>query len=212
MNKNALPIGILICLVIGGVFFLQFRSSQLTNSKESKPTPVAAQNTITDRPTCIPTFSDGDGPYYLDDAPFRQVLVPESNPSERFVVSGKVVSTDCSTPLSNVVLDIWQANDEGVYDDEWYRGRVTTGSDGEYSFTTVIPKGYSEGTAYRPPHIHFKVWQDEKLLVTSEMFLPEALENNIDPAFVLRLSGNNEDGVITHYGNHTIVIPNYPSK
>ncbi len=206
MKQTIGTLSLFIILLIGGVFLLQSRAAQLSGGIEQGSNQKSNQDLNSD-PSCIPTFRDDDGPYYQPNSPFREIFVPDDSSLERFVVSGKVVSSDCSTPLSNVVLDVWHADDGGNYSDQWYRGRVRTNSTGEYKFTTVLPKGYSEGTSYRSPHIHFKIWDEDVLLVTSKMYLPEALNNNIDLAYTLQLSGKNEDGIITHYGSHTIIVP-----
>lgn len=153
---------------------------------------------------CIPTFLDGGGPYYEPNTPFRANIAPDSNQGTALTVRGKVLAADCKTPLANHILDVWQANESGNYEDSWYRGRVVTDSEGTYEFTTVIPKGYGEGTAFRPPHIHFKVWNQDKLLITSQMFLPESKNQGIDDAYIMQLTQSSDK---TYLGEHVIVVP-----
>ncbi len=157
---------------------------------------------------CVATFVDGGGPYYKPDAPFRELIADTNAEGEILTVTGKVLFYDCETPLDNAVLDIWQANAEGNYEDEWYRGKVTADEEGNYTFTTVVPKGYGEGTGYRPPHIHFKVHYNDRELITSQMFFPEVKgREGFDDAYIMELETVENDGVITHKGYHNIILP-----
>lgn len=163
----------------------------------------ANYNSIFPAKVCIPAFLDGGGPYYKENAPFRQSLSPDENNGQKLIVSGKLLLSDCKSVVKNAILDIWQANESGNYEGEWYRGRVNVDEDGFYKFETVIPKGYGEGTGYRPPHIHFKVWKDNKLIITSQMFLPEASNQKIEKVYIIETKKKGD----FFYGKHNIILP-----
>lgn len=171
------------------------------------PGPSLDNRLLSSRVTCTPTFQDGGGPYYQPDAPMRDSLAPVGHKGEELTVTGRVLQSDCVTPLTHVVVDVWQANESGNYDDEWYRGRVETNDNGEYSITTVVPKGYGSGSGFRPPHIHFKIWQGDTLLITSQMFLPESKNQGIEDAYIMRVESQEKKGVISHRGFHNIILP-----
>lgn len=157
---------------------------------------------------CIPTFADGDGPYYYPNAPERNKIVPEKNGGERLIIEGKVLKNDCKTVILNAMLDIWQADEKGEYQKDWYRGKVRVDTNGRYTFETVIPKGYGEGTAHRPPHIHFKVVVDKKVLITSEMFFPEVKGRaGFDDTYIMKLEEKYSWGKKVFYGYHDIILP-----
>lgn len=157
---------------------------------------------------CIPTFQDGDGPYYISNAPFRDVLVPATASGEVLRVRGTLFRNDCKTAVAGAVIDIWQADDTGTYTPDWYRGRITTDKNGSYDFRTVMPKGYGEGTGYRPPHIHFKVWEQDVLRITSEMFFPEVRGRaGFADAYIMKLKSRTKLGKIEHEGYHDIILP-----
>lgn len=156
---------------------------------------------------CTPTFADGGGPYYQPNAPFRQNIAPENHTGEKLIVQGKVLAADCQTIIPGTVLDIWQANESGSYEDEWYRGQITVAEDGSYMFETVIPQGYGQGTGYRPPHIHFKAYRDGQLIITSQMFLPAARNQQIEEAYIMQVESQEQDGQTVHQGYHDIVLP-----
>lgn len=167
------------------------------------------QNTIDNHVSgCKPAFRDGGGPYYLPNSPFRNKIVPEENKGDQLMVAGKIVMNDCATPVANAVLDIWQANESGSYEDAWYRGQIKTDSEGNYLFETVIPKGYGEGTGYRPPHIHFKVFIDNKEVVTSQMFFPESKDTpGFDDEYIMEVESTTKNGKKLYKASHTIVLP-----
>jgi protocatechuate 3,4-dioxygenase alpha subunit len=67
-------------------------------------------------------------------------------------ITGRVVQLD-GRALDNVVLEIWQADAQGRFDNPEFFGwgRAATDADGVYVFKTVKP-GAAEG---RAPHINF---------------------------------------------------------
>lgn len=157
---------------------------------------------------CIPTFTDGGGPYYRPDSPIRNKIVPEGAVGDKLVVTGQILLSDCKTSVGNASLDLWQADAEGYYQDEWYRGRVNADEDGRYQFETIIPQGYGEGTGYRPPHIHFKVFIGEMEIITSQMFFPEARGRpGFNDAYIMELIDFQDNGTTIYYGYHDIILP-----
>lgn len=157
---------------------------------------------------CVPTFVDGGGPYYKENAPFREKIVPSETNGEKLIVRGRVLKNDCATPVEGAVLDIWQASENGSYEEEYYRGKVRSGEDGEYEFETVVPKGYGEGTAFRPPHIHFKVFIDDRQIITSQMFFPEVRgRQGFNDAYIMSLKSTKHFGKYSHEGQHDIILP-----
>ena len=67
-------------------------------------------------------------------------------------ITGRVTQAD-GRALDNVVLEIWQADSEGRFDNAGFFGwgRAATDANGIYRFRTIKPGGY-EG---RAPHINF---------------------------------------------------------
>ncbi len=106
-------------------------------------------------------------------------------------VRGRVSDEDGS-PVSGVVMELWQANAAGKYVHEMDdhiapidpnfigQGRLATDDDGRYRFFTIKPGAYpvlSSGWWWRPPHIHFSIlgpsWMSR--LVTQIFFPGEPL-------------------------------------
>ena len=129
---------------------------------------------------CTTTKRDlyGLGPFHERNAPFRMSLVGPGEPGQRLTITGRVTGRDCVTPLENVVIDVWGANNAGCYteidangqltdsctprasDPYNLRGRLRTNSYGIYGFTTIVPGRYLNGSRYRPSHLHFIITPD----------------------------------------------------
>ncbi|MBT8359612.1 MAG: hypothetical protein KJO32_01565, partial [Deltaproteobacteria bacterium] len=75
-----------------------------------------------------------------------------------------------------------------------------TDTEGKYSFNTIIPGKYEP----RPPHIHFKVWVDEKVVLTSQMYIVtgEKKSSNINELLKLNVTKNKKQ---KYYGFFRIV-------
>jgi catechol 1,2-dioxygenase len=109
------------------------------------------------------------GPFYRSGAPFRAKVTPPLEPGTVLVISGRVWGIDSRKPLPLTVLDIWQANAQGRYDNDdpsrppdkdvfKYRTRLVTDETGYYEFETIHPAAYKIGPdAWRPSHIHYLV-------------------------------------------------------
>lgn len=106
--------------------------------------------------SCELTGSDILGPKYREGAPYRYQIADPSEPGERFFVNGRVQDRSC-VALAGAVVEVWQADDTGIYDDTSpefrLRGRAAIDASGEYGFETILPGVYLG----RPRHLHFMV-------------------------------------------------------
>lgn len=112
---------------------------------------------------CDKTTADyfGEGPFYTDQPPRieNNLLASIAEPGERLVISGRVLNLECSEFIPDTIVDIWQADHEGSYDNEGYklRGFTKSNAQGFYLFETILPGKYRNGSDFRPSHIHIKV-------------------------------------------------------
>jgi protocatechuate 3,4-dioxygenase beta subunit len=102
-------------------------------------------------------------------------------------LSGRILDAKGS-PLRNALVEIWQCDNKGVYihttdssrkaRDTNFQGfgRFLTGSSGEYYFRTIKPVPYTG----RTPHIHFKVKQSGKELLTTQCYIKGFAGNERD--------------------------------
>ena len=140
---------------------------------------------------CRATESDILGPYYRFGAPFRSRLADASEPGDRLIVSGTVLSADCRTPVPGALVEIWQANHAGVYDTSLpgnftevttfhLRGMLYTNEQGRYEIETIMPGRYpvppnlpgleKYGGLTRPAHIHFRVMESLHVPLTTQLY------------------------------------------
>jgi len=119
------------------------------------PFKLKAQITL----DCEPTTTDILGPFFSEGAPETNSIIPEDYEGDRLFLSGTLSSTDCDRAISNAVMDFWQADEHGNYDNVGFnfRGKIITDENGNYSLETIIPGKYLNGSQYRPSHIHLKV-------------------------------------------------------
>ncbi len=139
--------------------------------------------------SCDATRSDVEGPFYTANAPTRAALADENEPGERIRIEGNIVdATDCATGLGGYTLDLWHADDAGVYDNEGFklRGKTTAADDGSFVIDTVMPGSYPD----RPVrHIHLKIRHpDGRELLTTQIYFegdPELDDRHSGPRVAL---------------------------
>ncbi|HWQ84474.1 MAG TPA: hypothetical protein VN363_07910 [Anaerolineales bacterium] len=129
-----------------------------------------------------------EGPYFKSGSPERNSLLDPGIPGTRLTLTGYVLTADCQ-PVANALLEFWQADANGVYDNAGYtlRGHQFSDENGKYLLETVIPGIYTG----RTEHIHFKVQAPGGPVLTSQLFFPDVAENQsdriFDPSLVLPL-------------------------
>ncbi|TCO61065.1 carbohydrate-binding protein [Actinocrispum wychmicini] len=143
-------------------------------------------------PTLTPSCHDGDdetppqieGPYFKPNSPLRTVLATSNTPGTPLTLTGYVFGLACK-PLANVLLDFWQADDNGAYDNSGFtfRGHQFTNAQGVFTLTTIVPGLYPGRTR----HIHVKVQAPNKPILTTQLYFPGEPRNNTDAYFDPRL-------------------------
>lgn len=131
---------------------------------------------------------------------FGNVLVGPATRGERIAIEGRVLD-GTGTPLSDVLIEIWQANSEGRYNhpadrqnkalDDDFRGWGRAGSDfatGLYRFETIKPGPVpGRNRAVMAPHVNFWiVARGINIGLNTRMyFSDEAAANAADPVLNL---------------------------
>ncbi|GAA1091630.1 dioxygenase [Nocardiopsis composta] len=131
-----------------------------------------------------PTPPQMEGPYFKPDSPNRSDLVVPGDPGVPLAVSGYVFTRDCR-PVAGALLDFWQADDAGVYDNAGYdyRGHQYTAADGAFRLTTIVPGLYPGRTR----HLHVKVQAPSRPVLTTQLYFPGEPRNETDLIFDPRL-------------------------
>jgi protocatechuate 3,4-dioxygenase, beta subunit len=117
---------------------------------------------------------------------------------ERIIVSGRVLDEN-GRPLTNTLVEIWQANAAGRYLHEVDQhkapldpnftgcGHTITDSEGRYRFVTIRPGEYpwrNHYNAWRPAHIHFSVFGPAfATRLVTQMYFPGDPLIPFDPIF-----------------------------
>ncbi|GIH96055.1 carbohydrate-binding protein [Planobispora siamensis] len=132
---------------------------------------------------CTPgrtTVAQTEGPYFKPNSPRRDDLTAGVS-GVRLVVTGHVFDRACR-PLDRVLMDFWQADAMGAYDNTGYRlrGHLYTGADGSYRLTTVVPGLYPGRTR----HIHVKLQAPgQPRILTTQLYFPGEPRNSTDTIY-----------------------------
>jgi protocatechuate 3,4-dioxygenase beta subunit len=128
-----------------------------------------------------PTTTDGEGPYYRAGVPAREDFNIDGVEGRVLWVSGRLLDGACGG-VAGAVLDLWHCDQAGVYDmsrpDFPFRGQVTTGEDGGFCFSTLVPPAYAGAAAgeFLQPHIHCIVTVGGARVLTTQLCFPALAE------------------------------------
>jgi protocatechuate 3,4-dioxygenase beta subunit len=131
-------------------------------------------------PACRPTAEETEGPFFKPRSPQRTSLLEPGLRGTRLMLNGVVLSAACR-PVAGALLDFWQADADGRYDNAGFhlRGHQYTDSAGRYRLETVVPGLYPGRTR----HIHVKVQAPGRSVLTTQLYFPHEARNALDPLF-----------------------------
>lgn len=157
-------------------------------------TAAAAAPVMTPTPACGPTdetVAQTEGPYFTRNSPERSSLREAGTKGTPLTVAGLVLDTRCR-PVARALLDFWQADDSGEYDNRGYRyrGHLFTDADGRFSLETVVPGLYPGRTR----HIHVKAQAPNGPVLTTQLYFPGEARNASDGIFNRALLLDVHDG------------------
>jgi protocatechuate 3,4-dioxygenase beta subunit len=126
------------------------------------------------------TVSQTEGPYFKPSSPERTELFEEGMAGQPIELVGFVLSRDCK-PIAGALLDFWQADDKGRYDNSGFRlrGHQFTDAEGRYRLRSVVPGLYPGRTR----HIHVKVQPQGGRVLTTQLYFPGEQKNRSDGLF-----------------------------
>lgn len=145
---------------------------------------LAQSATMAPTPSCVdkgaPTLSQTAGPFFKPRSPERASLLEPSMRGTRIVVTGAVLSTRCR-PIPGALLDFWQADDQGRYDNTAFRlrGHQFADDQGRYRLETIVPGLYTGRTR----HIHVRVQAPNQTVLTTQLYFPDEPGNRSDFIF-----------------------------
>lgn len=152
-------------------------------------TPAAGTPTLPPTPTCDDDDPDetprqAAGPFFTPNSPERTSLLDPGLSGTRLLLRGSVVSTDCR-PVAGALLDFWQADDGGAYDNVGFtlRGHQFTDDDGRFELETIVPGLYPG----RARHIHVHAQAPDRPVLTTQLYFPDEPDNRTDRIFAPEL-------------------------
>ena len=170
--------------------FLTLASASAATLLQNGRAQAATENPTTGaEDACILTPQSEEGPYYLDPKMVR-ADVTEGKAGVPLALRLRVIEAGSCTPIAGARVDIWHCDARGIYSafpgqgdshnidhtgKTFLRGTQMVDGNGWGTFKTIYPGWY----AGRATHIHFKVFLDERTVLTGQTFFPEALNEYI---------------------------------
>jgi protocatechuate 3,4-dioxygenase beta subunit len=151
---------------------------------KARPTPACGEGGAR-------TPAQTAGPYFKPNSPQRVSLLEPGMPGTRITIEGSVLTTDCR-PVPRALVDFWQADDRGDYDNSGFRlrGHQFTDDAGRYRLETIVPGHYPGRTR----HFHVKVQAPNRPVLTTQLYFPDEPANLRDGIFTPELVMNVRDG------------------
>ena len=144
----------------------------------------AAEAPLPPTPAChdgdAATLAQTEGPYFKPSSPERIELFEEGMAGQPIELVGLVLTRDCK-PVAGALLDFWQADGKGQYDNSGFRlrGHQFTDAEGRYRLRSVVPGVYPGRTR----HIHVKVQPRGGRVLTTQLYFPGESQNRSDGLF-----------------------------
>ena len=140
-----------------------------------------------------------EGPYYPIEKPADRdndlltVGGSQARPAGETLSLSGIVSDAAGNPVPGAIVEIWQTDSSGIYlhpgdanteqrDPNFqFYGESITGTDGVYSFWTILPGLYEP----RPRHIHVKVRLNNAIVLTTQFYFANEVSLSGDEALLL---------------------------
>ena len=144
-----------------------------------------------------------EGPYFKAGSPETANIYQAGMPGTQLVLTGYVLTADCK-PVAHALLDFWQADSGGNYDNSGYtlRGHQYSDATGHYQLVTVVPGLYPG----RTEHIHVKVQAPNGPLLTTQLFFPGVQSNDSDSIFNASLVMTVQDTANGVQGQYNFIV------
>ena len=127
-----------------------------------------------------PTLTQTEGPFFKPSSPERIELLEDGMVGQPIELVGFVLSRNCK-PIAGALVDFWQADDKGQYDNSGFRlrGHQFTDAEGRFRLRTIVPGAY----VGRTRHIHVKVQPRGGRVLITQLYFPGEAKNRSDGLF-----------------------------
>lgn len=139
------------------------------------------------------------GPFFTPNSPERRSLLDPDIAGTRLVLTGFVLSRQCQA-MPGALLDFWQADAAGIYDNLGYRlrGHQYADAAGRYQLETLVPGLYPGRTR----HLHVRVQVPGGRILTTQLYFPDEPNNRRDgifnPALVMAVQAADDSQQATY--------------
>jgi protocatechuate 3,4-dioxygenase beta subunit len=146
--------------------------------------------------TCYPQQNLAEGPYYLPSSERSKLNIKEIGHSIEIKLT--ILNINCK-PLKGLKIAIWHNNALGNYTTSKgemiseLRGFQNTDINGSVNFKTILP-GWYPG---RAPHIHIKIINKNKTLLTTQMFFKKTTTNTLYKKYPYNKRGKADTDLLT---------------
>jgi protocatechuate 3,4-dioxygenase beta subunit len=149
------------------------------------------------------TIAQTEGPFFKPDSPLKRDLSADRPRGEKMTIAGLVLDTNCR-PVAKALVQIWQADETGAYDNSGFtlRGHQLSDERGRWWFTTIMPAAYPGRTR----HIHVKVQKPGGRVLTTQLYFPDEPLNRRDGLFDRRLLMRVSGGSDGKFGRFDFVV------
>ena len=126
------------------------------------------------------TLRQTEGPFFKPSSPERVELLETGMAGQPIELVGLVLSRTCK-PHAGALLDFWQADDKGRYDNSGFRlrGHQFADAEGRFRLRSIVPGVYPGRTR----HIHVKVHPRGGRVLTTQLYFPGEAQNRSDGLF-----------------------------
>lgn len=149
------------------------------------------------------TATQTAGPYFTPNAPLKRDLAADRPRGEKMTIAGLVLDTNCR-PVVRALVQVWQADETGAYDNSGFtlRGHQFSDDQGRWWFTTIVPAAYPGRTR----HIHVKVQPPGGRELTTQLYFPGEQLNRRDGLYDQRLVMRISDAADGKFGRFDFVV------
>jgi protocatechuate 3,4-dioxygenase beta subunit len=171
----------------GGMIFaaMALKSGRAWAEEDAFPISPRGQGKVA-APDCVLSPAVAEGPYYLPLDLLRQDIT-EGKPGMPLTYSMIVLDSDCK-PYAGAIVDVWQCDKDGIY--SGYAGQATGAStlgqtflrgvqaadaNGLVQFTSIYPGWYPN----RLTHLHVKIHLGSNVVLTTNLFYPDTVNNEV---------------------------------
>ncbi len=138
---------------------------------------------------CVLTPASVAGPFYFDPK-LERADITEGHPGAPLRLRFVVIDAATCVPIPRARIDVWHTRADGFYSGypgqgdnrridtsggTFMRGTQFADTRGEAAFRSIYP-GWYRG---RTTHVHFKIFIDDKDVLTGQMYFPDALSQYI---------------------------------